>query len=244
MCNQTNQELIEEVVSERVENEELFTAYDISREVQNRARNNGTPFERHRDMKNYIHNVMQDYLGVEYVKTLHRIGDNNAIVYHPPHRQAAEYVSGIDEPAKEGFATYGPAVVAAVQENRPPQHVFNAQQVADVVSSWKIANQSDKIINLVRNYGVDGRGSLIVPAKIVREAGFQPKQKVYVGRQFHSLHIVDEDFIGSDASYTVDDYGNIRITAGVVKLIGDGSYNFKVEQGIDRKYIVVDRAKN
>lgn len=86
-----------ETINQLVQNNKMFTAFDITRQVWRVSKifNEHAPTFPHRAMKSEIHNFMQPYVqqGV-YLKTLIDVGaDTPAYVYHPINSDATTYVS-------------------------------------------------------------------------------------------------------------------------------------------------------
>jgi hypothetical protein len=94
MCNPESRELIHEVVTQRVQGDEMFTAFEISLAVQESARERGLPVERHRDMRGTIHEEMTTLLsGGLYQRSLQNVGaPEPAYVYYPQGGDPTQYV--------------------------------------------------------------------------------------------------------------------------------------------------------
>jgi hypothetical protein len=190
MCNIGSEiaAIIRQVITEKVDSDIMFTAFDVSREVQIRLQAAGLSFVRHSNMKEVVHEEMQGYMqqGV-YQRQLVDVGAPvQAFVYYPAGADPLQYVSG------NIVHISAPAIVP----------------VPAVTDSTDDGNQGRS---------PDARGTLAVPAVLVRAAGMMPGDKCYVyadtdktGTPF--LIITGMATGKSLAEYTVDAYNNVRIT--------------------------------
>ena len=141
MCSDKCQNLIDEVLSELVDGNESFTAYDVSKKVQGLLDQQGLPFERHIHMRAFIHNLMDNCVfSGEYEKELRNVSGaaQKAWVYFPTKLSNTP----LTLPAKTLKAITKPCTYTV--QAKPPK-------------------QGRK---------VDARGTLCVPANLVRKAGF------------------------------------------------------------------------
>lgn len=89
MCSSTNQQIIDQVVSDFLDQKRAFTAFEVSIA----ARKLGAD-ERHRHMKAYIHAKLADVLNFgNYCRTLIPVGDGHqAFLYHDDTYNPSDYV--------------------------------------------------------------------------------------------------------------------------------------------------------
>lgn len=208
MSNSVN--LIHEVIDQKVENNEMFTAFDISKQVQTLQKERNLPFERHSLMKDDIHQVMKHWLSEHYEKTTIDVGEHiRPILYYPQNADPTTYVN---------------------------QNHIDVVQVNVPVQQPQLA---------VTNYHPDARGTLCVPAELVRGVLFNVGETVYTmaGNDGHGraiVEIVRQIPAGQEslAAYTVDDYSNIRVTrptlikAGLATNdIANDLYEFFIQNG-------------
>lgn len=104
--------LIVETVRAKVNDDEMFTAFDVSRIVQARQEEDGIPIERHRNMKDFIHDMMEQYVDSGlFEKTLCDVGaPSPAFIYHPagtdtngyiPQNRAQPVNQPVNQPVKQ-----------------------------------------------------------------------------------------------------------------------------------------------
>jgi hypothetical protein len=217
MCTQDAALLINEIVSAKVDNDVMFTAFDVSREVQARQEEDGVPMERHRNMKNTIHGEMQQYVDSGlFEKMLCDVGaPNPAFVYYP---------AGMDP------QTYVPQHRAAATNHQPPVVQQRSTLAAAIAGSPTGQN----------GHRGDARGTLAVPCDTIRSVGIQNGETVYVSEGVQNgeeVLVLDKDYPANGnvlASYTVDRYGNVRITHSTLSTITDNgpgleTYDFEVD---------------
>jgi len=213
MCSQDTEALVVEVVTQKVDGDEMFTAFDVSKVVQARQEEDGVPIERHRNMKNVVHREMEQYVdsGI-FEKTLHDVGaPTSAFLYHPVGTDPEDYVAQHRDVA----APPQPAVQYQVPMPQPPQNV-----------SGQNGSRGD------------ARGTLAVPCDTIRAAGFDRGDLIYVFPQVRNGNnalILSKTNPGNyRATYTVDEYDNVRITHSTLSLISDNdpgidTYDFEAE---------------
>ena len=200
MCSAETEQLIMEVVTAKVDGDEKFTAFDVSREVQARQEEDGVPMDRHRNIKNDIHQEMSQYVdsGI-YEKTIHDVGaPGPAFLYHPAGTDPSDYV---------------------------PQHrAAPAQPHQPAVQGPQPAQQGAPMGGQNGHRG-DARGTLAVPCDTVREAGFACGDVIYVFPQVRNgedVLVLSKNNPGNfRASYTVDEYENVRITHSTLSALTD-----------------------
>jgi hypothetical protein len=89
MCDAATQQLIEQVLQEKVQRGEMFTALDVSLETQKRGVQ-----ERHRNMRQVVHQYFEGgYMGSHYTRTLVSIpgAPSAAWLYHLTSDQPANF---------------------------------------------------------------------------------------------------------------------------------------------------------
>jgi hypothetical protein len=94
MCSPTSQDIIHQIVQQRIQGDEMFTAFEISLAVQEACREKQLPVERHREMRGTIHDTLHTYLdnGL-YQRSLQNVGaPEPAYVYYPQGGDPTKYV--------------------------------------------------------------------------------------------------------------------------------------------------------
>lgn len=230
MCSSGNAGLISEVCREKTTAGDLFTAFDISLEVQRRAKIAGIPGERHRELKDTIHDTLETYAthnGGEYSRTLMDVGaPEKAFVYHRQQDDPYTLYKPLD---RSQFQSAASVTAAAVQQ-------------AVVVPTGA--------------YRPDARVTLCVLAEHLRKIGAQPGNKVVVAASADQLTVYTKDKADAmtfanpawNAEYTVDSYGNVRITKATLRLAfkeaktGSNLYRFESDANEIRVFEWVDAA--
>lgn len=215
---------IENVVTEKVNSGEMFTAYDVSKEVQQLLKDNGHPFERHNQLKDRVHEEMQTYLQDDkYRRNLQDVGaPSQAFVYYPVGGDPAMYLS--TAPSK-------PTPSSPTSTSTP-----TTKKQADDVGDTKDHGRK-----------TDSRGTLTVPVQIVAAAGFNNLETAYATPTTHNGKLalalskspIRDDYaslIDHVTTYTVDSHGNIRITGFTLTRAGIGvpgaEYSFDAKNGV------------
>lgn len=219
MCDYQSMLLIDDVVGEWTDQSRAFTAFEVSLEVQKRGSK-----ERHRDMRQTIHDAMQNYIRNavasngevdDYKQTegVH-VGDENgqrleAILYHPSHYDVSRYVP-LPRLANRNTSIADPTRLAAPV---PSITVVNA-----IAAPAKPGVKE-----------VDKRSTLLIPCQLLKDANIKPSEKVYVCTD-KGLVVVTTDpgarvTIGE---YTVDSHNNVRITQHVLAKAGIAGTQYTV----------------
>jgi hypothetical protein len=97
MCDSSTQSVIDSIVDFKVQSGELFTAFDVSLEVQCNLKASGafhSDNHRHRNIKNDVHKSIDRYLGnAQYERQLCDVGaSTDAFVYYPQGCDPSSYV--------------------------------------------------------------------------------------------------------------------------------------------------------
>jgi len=206
MCSQATLDLIKSVVDEKVNRDEMFTAFDVSVEVQERAKTAGIPTERHREMKRFIHDEITVYLSSGlYEKTLKDVGaPEKAFVYFPVNGDPDNY-----QPRDRGNKT--PAPTMALPASIPMPQVVTAP--------------GDKVLS------PDARGSVSVPRGMTRALNFASGEEVVVVADQHNGQpcLVISRMVDKDANqailtqYTVNPNRNLRVTVKALRKLPPGT---------------------
>jgi|APSaa5957512576_1039674.scaffolds.fasta_scaffold26493_1 hypothetical protein len=237
MCTPEAEVLIQEVVTTKVDSDEMFTAFDVSKVVQSRQEEDGSEIERHRHLKNTIHQEMQQYLDSGlYQKSLHHVGAQTpAFLYHPvgsdpenyvPQHRAAPQPHHVPTPSRPLPAPqphYPQSTPAPAPAPAPPLPHFGGQ-----VASGQDGTRGD------------ARGTLAVPCGTIRSVGLQNGETVYVSEGVQNgedVLVLDKNYPNNGnvlASYTVDRYGNVRITHSTLSTLTDNgpqidTFDFEVD---------------
>jgi len=236
MCDSSTQSVIDSIVDNKVQSGELFTAFDVSLEVQSDLKSSGTfdsDIHRHRSIKNDVHKSIDRYLkNAQYNRKLCDVGaPTDAFVYFPQGFDPLTYValSRNDTPVPDPFVIITAPAVAS-----------NTLAYPGVITSANV----DKVIAIGSDGGSDdagdgrkpdARGTVCVPNYLLRNAGFSPLDVVAV--------FSGKDDLGNDClvigkqvqvpsgvtpltHYTVDSNCNVRITNSVFLTSGNVSKSY------------------
>ncbi len=205
MCTAATQTLLEGIIEEKVLAGEMFTAFDVSMESKARGET-----ERHRSIKHVVHDYYEGgRFPTDYTRTLLNVGaPEQAFVYHrtvdDPTTYKSKYTGGkVQSPQKQQTvkAATPPAPVNVISVVTPAQNDGGAALPGGAVAR------------------ADARGTVLIPADVVRKAGFQPKANVSVYGDPASKSVVvvaDKSQVPAGMiaqAYTVDGANNIRVTA-------------------------------
>jgi bifunctional DNA-binding transcriptional regulator/antitoxin component of YhaV-PrlF toxin-antitoxin module len=207
---------IKEVIEENIEAGIMFTAFDVAQKVWKYQKEDGETTQRYRDIKSDIHASALKHFDN---------GSSGANSFGPGANQ-----SDFDGDSLFVVRFYLDRKLIDVMGNGVKAFVYytEGQNPSDYVSSQKPASNADSgqsttstqttsvnpsvstTAGFKRN--VDKRGTLTVPAKLLRDAGFKPFQAAYINVSTVNIMTVDKtDKLGS-TKYKVDRDNNIRIT--------------------------------
>jgi hypothetical protein len=206
------QQVAEQVVDDKVQAGEMFTAYDVTLEVRNRghrAKHNG-------GIKELVHDLFgQGRMTPDYTRTLINLpgAPIQPWCYHPITSDPTLYAPK---------TAANPAAVASAvssfyaQPNAVPDDDDSVPSTAPagVISSVSPANGDGR--------KPDARGTVCVPAKSLRAAGLRPKDTAYVVPDPTGKFLVVGNVkpAGDHAEYTVDENNNVRITKATFQKYG------------------------
>jgi hypothetical protein len=203
-----------------------FTAFEVSLE----ARNQGCT-ERHREMKDLIHEVMDYILSFGgYRQTIVPVGTENgqrleAILYHPKNFAPSQY-----QPLQRGRsrpATPSPQPVGSFTfVVTPPTPSISIVTPTSTASKNSVTKK------------VDNRACLLIPSQFIQEAGFKPSEEVYVCTDGSDTLLVTKHFSPGRTcigTYTVDHGNNVRITQHCLSKGGVGGTLYEVTGGSEVK---------
>lgn len=202
MCDSATLSLIDEEVDRKVQSGLMFTAFDVTLAVQEALKKQGS-FDpnnhRHRHLKNDVHRAIDAAVTAgQYSRNLQDVGaPSAAYVYYPVGGDPSQYVplSRNDGQSADPYAIPVSAPKAA----------------AVAVAADDDGDGSDV------GRGVDARGSLTVPAFMLRQIGFKSGETAYVveqddnGKQVLAVQR-STPASGQLATYTVDHNVNVRLT--------------------------------
>jgi len=215
MCDFATLQVIEQKVQEKTNSNEMFTAHDITRAVRQQV-GRGTNVA-HREVKQEVHTLFANTgMPSHYTRSLANLAGVNPQpwIYHPDTSDPSTYVSTL------GVANAPAPDPASLTGVTPPT------QDADALDD-AINKQPDGAFN------VDGRGTLCLPASLVRQAGLTPLDEAYVAQDLVNSAVVlsknQQPSLTQLSKYTVDSYSNVRITQATLQKAGLGGKTYDIE---------------
>lgn len=201
MCDQATRTVIEELVQDKIEKSEMFTAWDITRALSASGIK-----ERHRDVKRVVHGLFADGEMEGYARktvALPSVQGPAPWVYHPEGTDPNDY-------ANQG--NIAPAKAATTTDDEDDEDDDTASRLGGIRPSRTVARTTlnpDGTID--RSAG--NRDYLYVPKTFVKDSGLRPGDTVYVQKDGNELVLTEdeEDGLVTLAKYSVDAKGNVRI---------------------------------
>jgi len=247
MCDARVQSHIDDVVAQKTGANEMFTAFEVTLGVQKLQKAASEPTSKNGEIKRDIHRTLfhQAVNPGVYERTLVDIGNGEqAFLYYPTGADPNEWeplpLRQSTSPSGVGAVPAPPTAGGAV----PPPPTASADDDGDDDS----ADQDDADPNQNRGARGHGRrrrhgqrrgqirdkgktrsqGRLTIPAGLLRQAGFQTGDRVWVEAQTISgkpALVVRKDKIDTGVArrYTVDRDDNVRITTCLLSKAGFGS---------------------
>ncbi|RDJ35076.1 MAG: hypothetical protein DWQ19_09580 [Crenarchaeota archaeon] len=216
MCNSATLSLIRQEVEQKVQLGVLFTAFDVTLAVQETLKGQGQydpSCHRHRYLKNDVHRVVSEIAGSSYDRKLQDVGaPSEAYVYFPIGADPASYVP-------------------LQRKDSPVDNAVGPYSIDIPVPAIIATNNGD-------GHTVDARGSLTIPAALMRQLGFNFDETAYVAKEGNSLTVSRTQPKNDQvATYTVDHNCNVRLTRPCLAQVFENvdSYDFEVGnvQGVD-----------
>lgn len=261
MSNASLVQVVETVVDEKVQAGELFTAHDVTLELRKRGHRAG-----HDEVRNAVHDYYgRGKLGVAYSRTILSVPGGNPYLYHRGADDPSTYQnirgggnvnvtnpatipvpppgqSGDDDDDDDGAgqAVTIPASLLGSLTTVPQNSVTGSSV------NGHARNSATRVSNKPGNTKartVDGRGTLSIPAPIIRQLGFKPRQKVYAVAATNGVDIVATQPPASSVygTYTVDDHEQVRLTQSLLERAGIAGQQYDVEQSSNK--VVVKLSK-
>ena len=213
MCDIAVLQVIEKTTQDKTSKGEMFTVHDITRAVRTEVGRRVNV--QHREVRQEVHGLFASaQFGSDYTRSLANFAGVNPQpwIYHRTTDDPTSYVSmlGIKNSAPD------PASLTGIS---PPQ---DADALDDAINK-----QPDGAFN------VDGRGTLCLPASLVRQAGLTPLDEAYVAQDLVNNAVVlsknEQPSLTQLSKYTVDSYANVRITQHTLQKAGLGGKTFDIE---------------
>lgn len=239
--------VVEDVVNEKTQAGEMFTAFDITTEIRNRS---------HRVKHDEVRDLVHDYytrggLGIDYTRTTISVASNNQQQFVHPWL----YHRLVDNPLNYQQNKL-PAIFKNTQANNPPVVQQQNQPItipSNLLSSNSSNSSNSPILNkkscranpagLCKARNVDARGTLSVPANVLKKIGFQAGQKVYAVAVGNGVSITPNQPAQSTVfkKYTVDCHGQVRITQALLRRAGIPGNKYDVDSQSDKVVLTLSK---
>lgn len=263
MSNASLIQVVETVVDEKVQAGELFTAHDVTLEVRVRGHRAG-----HGEVRDAVHDYYgRGGLGVAYSRSNIPVPGGNPYLYHRGVDDPSTYqnirggtvnvpspatipippVGQIDDDDDDDDDGHSVTIPANLLNGLSTQNYSVAGiAVSGTNVTGHARNSATRTSNKPGNTKartVDGRGTLSIPAPIIRQLGFKPRQKVYAVAATNGVDIISTQPPASAVygTYTVDDHEQVRLTQALLQRAGIAGKQYDVEQVNDK--VVVKLSK-
>lgn len=209
---------IKTVVNEYVNDNKMFTAFDVTKEVRARVRDRVS----HTDVRRDVHSMFSTGTMFGYNRTLANLAGVNPQpwIYHP---LSVDSVDALDTYKGTPVAFAVPAVAF---DPTPTDSITSVDLSDDSVDSL------DSNGNVI--FKLDTTDRLCVPAKLVREVGWKAKDTVQAICESNELILTQSGLSDQHkpalTNYTVDCYDNIRISAGTLLRAGIAGVSYEIKR--------------
>lgn len=196
MCDSTTMSHIQDVVTEFVEDQRMFTAYDVTIKVREIV--GPTVNVKHNEIKNDIHKEMADHLDNDWNKSLEDVGNGKAFVYYHFMSDSSEYEPLPSNPAKK------------IQKG----------------GGWKTATPATVVVSSSDSLSLDNRSRLLIPTSYMQHLNLKGGDEVNVYKETGKILITEHDMNQNNlpnlpelAQIKVDNHGYLYLSA---KILGNG----------------------
>jgi bifunctional DNA-binding transcriptional regulator/antitoxin component of YhaV-PrlF toxin-antitoxin module len=207
MCDSKSLSILSSVVDEFVQQDKLFTAFEVTLEAKKRGLT-----LRHRDVKNDIHKLLQPYVSQGlYLTELRDVGAaEKATVYFPDGTNVSNYAP-LPRGGSSRFDMLGGLVTPAPSQTAAPPQSSTAIGVTGYATSSSSINVGQAASQ--KTHEPDGRGRICVPAELLRAAGLNVGDVANVAVENDKIIISAQTLTNTTAVYKVDVSNNIRLSA-------------------------------
>lgn len=245
MCDSATMTALETIIQGKINNGEIFTAFDITKEL--RVQVGKSVRISHNDVKHDIHDLIQRHSNsgsVSYSRTLVDLPGvpERPFLYHP---QGSDINTYGPLAQSNAAATAGHSVVVVSDPNDPALPSATPSATATLNTTAAASNSAPAFPSATPSNDPDviqqdNRGRLWIQARFLNGLGVSHPQPVYVtqstvksnGTDVPVLKITTATPAGATEAveYIVDRHANIAISKGVLLDAGlDGQGNYKVE---------------
>lgn len=195
MCDSILRQTIVETVSTFVATNKPFTAYDITAAVRSKT----TDKVRHRDVREVVRDLYkQGNLPEDYVRQVGNVQGKQPWVYYP---------ASVDLAGKYGIGSLS-ATQSPVIASTP-----------DCAATGTTCSPKAQPPSFYASFRPDARGSVTVPAALVKKRGWKPGDIIkVVSDGSNGTHVIEPNTYRGEAKafYRVNKHYNIRLTKKIV----------------------------
>jgi hypothetical protein len=214
------QAVTENVIDSKTQNNEMFTAHDITLELRNRGHRAS-----HHEVKEYVHDYYsRGEMGIAYTRSTITVPlGGTPYLYH---RQ-------VDDPSQyQNIRGQGQTPTPSTHTVAIPDLLSSITSIVDntLIASSDLSATGRK---------ADARNTLSVPVNLVKAAGFDIGDCVYVSVVGNVLEITKNPSGNDGRKYTVDKGQQIRITQAALEEIGMGNAGdtYDLSQQADKIFV-------
>lgn len=241
--------VVEQVVNEKVQGDEMFTAHDVTLEVRSRGHRAG-----HAEIRSAVHDYYsRGGMGVAYTRSTITVPGGTPFLYHRLVDDPSTFanVRGLNTSVLTSATIAVPPVSSTNDSDddddddddgsgnsiQLPSNLLGNLSVGGVAvqPASQVQSSPSRGANKpgqVNARKVDARDTLSIPSNLVRAAGFKSQQKVYAfGNASGDGLIVDstKPANGVVHEYTVDLHDQVRVTQKCLEDAGIGGTNYNLE---------------
>jgi hypothetical protein len=252
--------VVEQVVNDKVQQGEMFTAHDVTLEVRGRGHRAG-----HAEIRTAVHDYFQrGGMGVAYTRSTITVPGGTPFLYHRLVDDPSTFanIRGLNTnvPTSATIAVPPPSAIvndgddedededededdgdSGLGINLPPNLLGNLSvagvAVQPAVGVQKAASNKPGQVN---SRQVDDRGTLSIPTNLVRGAGLRTYQKVYAFSNGSGTLVVDatKPAAGVVHEYTVDSHDQVRVTQKCLQDAGIPGKSYNLELNANSQILV------
>ena len=236
MCNSNTQQFIDQVVSDKVNNNVMFTLFDVTLEVQALEKAAGLPISRHRNIHDDVAgSANSEALSNGWNRTTRPMGGSlvalvyfnpavhDVTTYTPLPRKDAPAVPKNTNPALDGVNPAALAFAGSAPATSPASATTSSPSVTTPPMTPVPPDHK----------AVDRWNRLRLTCDVMRAAGFQPGDMVYATVNGGKLQLSKSNNTPFIAKYIVDCHCNLRITPKTLKAAGLSATAYKMTATTD-----------
>lgn len=199
---------IKDVIDDKIKNQVMFTAYDITTIVRAYLK------VKHSTIRDIVHDYFTNGdMTADYTRTNVQSPSGGTYLYHPTTSDPNSYTfKGATAPAPVVASTSGfsPINTSHLQPTVPTNTPVQPSPFL-VISSIPNQSQMKNRPNAIKGRVADGRGTYSVPVNLLKMIGLSATQKAYVKTMKNKLEITSTVPDSTYRTYTVDKSNQVRI---------------------------------